>query len=144
MLLDWPESVTVPAGRLRVRWLSWRCEPLALAPLKSMPALGLKLALGVAVPARMPPVQVNKALAVMLPEPVSVPLLRVVAPLRVRAPLSVRVPPAIWVTPSWPPDDSVRVPLLTFSAPEKLVAPVTVSGPPAKVMAALLVRLAMV
>src|SRR5882724_6987674 len=99
MLLDWPERETVPAGRLRVRWLSWCCEPLALAPLKSMPALGLKLALGVAVPARMPPVQVNKPEGVMLAVPVSEPAVRCTVLIATGGAFMARVPPLIRVSP---------------------------------------------
>src|SRR5215470_16403569 len=77
MELDWPERETVPVGRLRVRWLRTWLPPLGLPPLKSMPpAPTLKVALGVAVPCRLPPVQVNRPEGAMLAEPERIPEVR--------------------------------------------------------------------
>src|SRR5215470_246984 len=77
MELVWPERETVPVGRLSVRWFRMWLPPLTLPPLKSMPpAAMLNVALGVAVPERLPPVQVNKPEGAMLAEPERVPLAR--------------------------------------------------------------------
>src|SRR5215470_20398258 len=77
MELVWPESVVVAAGRLRVRWFRMWLLPFTLPPLKSIPpAPMLNVALGVAVPERVPPVQVNKPEGAMLAEPERVPLAR--------------------------------------------------------------------
>src|SRR5215475_7222580 len=77
MELVWPERETVPVGRLSVRWLRMWLLPLTLPPLKSIPpAPMLNVALGVAVPERLPPVQVNKPEGARLAEPERVPEVR--------------------------------------------------------------------
>src|SRR5215470_12580176 len=107
MELFCPDMVAVPAGRLRVRWL--RMWPV---PVRSNVAPAVNTAFGEAVPERVPPDQVKAAAVVILPEPVSVALLRVVAPLSSKAPLVVRVPPMRLVAASWPPLVRVREPEL--------------------------------
>src|SRR5215813_5339651 len=93
MELVWPERAVVPVARLRVRWVRMWLPPLTLPPLKSMPpAAMLNVALGVAVPDRLPPVQVKRPEGAMLAEPERMPEVRCTV-LRVGAELKLTVAP---------------------------------------------------